>query len=362
MKNLQESTGRTSITRYEGYDRIMGGLSWLLIALVSLDIKLLPRDDPAGLFLVVFCFLLLLYNVATRCWLLKSAHRQFKIFIDLIVFLLFIVGASWVTGKATSPFISLLYLILMATSLTQGKRATYFMAGLAISSYLLLGSEQLLQLIMGKVTLLSYLLELFPFMLIGHLGAMLAGEAEEARREIERLSLTDDITGIHNMRNFFRLARIQKELADRHQRSYAVCMFDSDNLKVINDAHGHLAGTELIRLIAAVLSKNLRGSDVVARYGGDEFIVLFPETNSQSAAIPAERIRRTMEEASLEFNGTTLRTTLSIGIASYPEHGDDIEAVMAHADQAMYTSKREGKNRVTLYTPEPEVEVEAGEA
>ena len=332
--------------RYKGYDRIMGNISWLLIALVTLAIKLMPGAGYSSLaFLAIFCMLLFVYNMNARYGFLSSRYSQLKIFADLIVFLVFIVAVCWYTGKLTSPFMSLIYLILMATALTQGKRVTYLMAGLAISSYIFLATAHFRELNFY----LSHILELFPFMLIAHLGAMLAGEAESARQEVERMSLTDDVTGINNMRNFFLLADIQEKLAKRYERRYAICMIDADGLKKINDEFGHFAGTELIRQVAAIISVNIRNSDISARYGGDEFVIMFNETSKQDVVTAVERIITGMSSTPFPFEGRMLSSTLSAGLAGYPEDGSDVKTVMANADESMYVSKRTGKNRLTVY-------------
>ena len=332
--------------RFKAYDRIMGNISWLLIALVTLAIKLMPQASFSSLsFLAIFCMLLFVYNVNARYGFFARNYSQFKIFIDLMVFLVFIVATCWYTGKLTSPFMSLIYLILMATALTQGKRVTYFMAGLAISSYAFLATAHFREFNFY----LSHVLELFPFMLIAHLGAMLAGEAESARQEVERLSLTDDVTGINNMRNFFLLADAQERLARRYERRFAICMIDADGLKKINDQYGHFAGTELIRQVASMITANVRTSDICARYGGDEFVILFNETSKGEVVAAVERIVAGMAATPFPFEGALLSTTLSAGLAGYPEDGPDVKTVMANADEAMYVSKRTGKNRLTLY-------------
>ena len=331
--------------RYEGYDRIMGNISWLLIALVTLDIKLMPTQHASLVFLAAFCVVLFFYNINARYGVLSRKYSPFKTFVDLMVFLAFIVAVCWYTGRITSPFMSLIYLILMATSLTQGKRVTYFMAVLAVSSYVLLASEEF----KGINDFLTHTLELFPFMLIAHLGAMLAGETESARREVERLSLTDEVTGINNMRNFFILANAQEKLSIRYNRPYAICMIDADNLKKINDRHGHLAGTELIRQVAAMIVSTVRGSDICARYGGDEYVIMFIETPKQEVIAAVERIVSNMATTPFVYEGVELSTTLSAGVAGYPEDGDDVRTVMANADEAMYVSKRTGKNRLTVF-------------
>jgi diguanylate cyclase (GGDEF)-like protein len=336
----------TDHQRYKAYDHIMGNISWLLIALVTLAIKLMPDTGYSSLsFLAIFCLLLFTYNVNARYGFFSRKYSRIKIFIDLMVFLAFIVAVCWFTGKLTSPFMSLIYLVLMATALTQGKRVTYFMAGLAISSYVFLATAHFREINFY----LSHILEIFPFMLIAHLGAMLAGEAENARQEVERLSLTDEVTGINNMRNFFLLAGVQEKLAIRYERRFAICMIDADGLKKINDQYGHFAGTELIRQVASIITTTIRSSDISARYGGDEFVIMFNEASKQEVVSAVERIITGMASKPFPFEGNMLSSTLSAGLAGYPEDGPDVRTVMANADEAMYISKRNGKNRLTLY-------------
>ena len=343
---LKIETSQGSLQRYKGYDRIMGNISWLLIALVALNIKLMPTEHSSATFLAIFSVLLFFYNLNARYGVMSRKYSAFKTFIDLMVFLAFIVAVCWYTGKMTSPFMSLIYLILMATALTQGRRVTYFMAGLAITSYILLASVDFREI----NYYLTHLLEIFPFMLIAHLGAMLAGESETARLEVERLSLTDDVTGMNNMRNFFLLADVQEKLAKRYVRPFAICMIDADNLKKVNDKHGHFAGTMLIQQVARMITANIRGSDISARYGGDEFVIMFNETDKQGVITAVERIVSGMASTPFDFEGEAITTTLSAGMAGYPDDGEDVHKVMANADEAMYVSKRSGKNRLTIFS------------
>ena len=347
MEDLfQVEERHTGQQRFKGYDRIMGNISWLLIALVTLDIKINPDEASNTVILAGVSVILCAYNLNARYGFLSRKYGTIKIFVDLMVFLSFIVAVCWYTGKITSPFMSLIYLVLMATALTQGRRVTYFMAGLAVSSYILLASSEFREL----NYYLTHIIELFPFMLIAHLGAMLAGESEAARCEVERLSLTDDITGINNMRNFFLLADVQEKLAIRYIRPFAICMIDADNLKKVNDQYGHFAGTTLIQQVAEVITANIRNSDICARYGGDEFVIMFTETGKDDVVKAVERIVSVMGTQPYEFEGQPIVTTLSAGLAGYPEDGVDVRTVMANADEAMYVSKRSGKNRLTVFS------------
>lgn len=331
--------------RFKGYDRIMGNISWLLIALVALATRIMPAPDHSSLtFLSIFCALLFFYNINARYGVFSRRYSQFKTFVDLIVFLTFIVAVCWYTGKLTSPFLSLLYLILMGAALTQGRRVTYLMAGLAVTSYVMLASSDFREI----NYYLTHILELFPYMLIAHLGALLADETERARHEVERLSLTDEVTGLNNMRNFFMLAEVQERMAKRYERKFVICMIDADGLKRINDQYGHLAGTELIRRVAAVITSNIRTSDICARYGGDEFVIMFNETTKNEVTVAVERIITCMASTTFPFEGNMLSSTLSAGLAGFPDDGPDVNSVTSKADQALYVSKRSGKNRLTV--------------
>lgn len=346
--DVQNEKASPENSRYIGYDRVMGKIAWLLIAIVSIDIRLMPRDGSNSIVLAVICVMLFTYNIIARYGIHQRFHGRVKTFVDLIVFMCFAISVSWYTGKTGSPFISLLYLGLMATALTQGKRVTYLMSALAITSYTYLAIQEHIDFL-SRSRALESLLQIFPFMLIAHLGAMLAGETEHARQEVERLSLTDEITGFHNMRSFAQLAANHEESSKRYKREFSLCMLDADNLKKINDLHGHLAGTELIRHMGEIIGQCVRAADVVARYGGDEFIILFGNTPRDKAIIAVERIVKTFAATPFLFNGKMISSTVSAGLATFPADGSDVRSVMANADEAMYISKASGKNRVTIH-------------
>jgi diguanylate cyclase (GGDEF)-like protein len=123
-------------------------------------------------------------------------------------------------------------------------------------------------------------------------------------------------------------------------------MMDLDGLKTVNDRFGHFVGDKVLRGVGDVIRGGVRRIDTPARYGGDEFVVLLPETDPTGAFVLAEKIRQ--EVAELAFTGTErdVRTSLSIGVVAYPDDGKTADELMISADQAMYASKRQGKNRV----------------
>jgi diguanylate cyclase (GGDEF)-like protein len=170
--------------------------------------------------------------------------------------------------------------------------------------------------------------------------------------EAERLSQTDDLTKLHNAR-FLRQYLIAEVRRARRYGSMVSAMFlDLDDFKAVNDRHGHLVGSHVLMEMAAVILSSVRDTDVVARYGGDEFVVILPETGAEQSARVAERVRATVSEHS--FTGgrnLRLRLTASFGVASFPAHANSPQQLVAAADAAMYEAKAARKNCVR-FAPE----------
>ena len=163
----------------------------------------------------------------------------------------------------------------------------------------------------------------------------------DGRRELERLSITDDLTGLFNRRYLMDMLALEIRRSRRMHHSFAVLMADVDNFKPYNDAYGHLEGDAALARIAAILRDTSRDVDCAARYGGEEFVVLMPETEMASAVEIAERIRGRM--AGDPVIGEKL--TISVGVAQFPADGETPEALLARADAALYQAKRDGRNR-----------------
>lgn len=174
----------------------------------------------------------------------------------------------------------------------------------------------------------------------------------EAQRELvtqrEHQALKDPLTQLDNRRAMEERLAVLHPIAERSGRPYSVLSIDADGLKDRNDADGHEAGDRAIRRMAASLRATMRAEDHCVRLGGDEFIVLLPETSAAGAEIVASRIRQRVEAATLTTRERPVTTTVSVGVASYPEHAADLESVMERADQALYASKSGGRNRVTV--------------
>lgn len=158
----------------------------------------------------------------------------------------------------------------------------------------------------------------------------------------------DDLTNLFNHR--YLEAALQSEIlrSSRFNAPFAILFIDLDNLKPINDTHGHLSGSGVLKQFADVLRETLREVDSVARYGGDEFVVMLLGATTSVAALVAERLRK--QVAAHQFmteHGEPVELTCSIGLSAFPKHGRDKEQLLRKADESMYVSKRMGKNRVT---------------
>jgi diguanylate cyclase (GGDEF)-like protein len=164
--------------------------------------------------------------------------------------------------------------------------------------------------------------------------------------EAVRLSLTDGMTGLWNRRNFD--LRLESELsrAVRFSEPFAVVFVELDQMKAVNDGHGHQAGDTVLIELARRLTEAVREVDVVARWGGDEFTLLLPKTGLTGALQLAEKIRGAVANAPFRVETGSLDITISVGVAAYPEHGSSGKDLVAAADAAMYQAKARGRNRV----------------
>lgn len=162
------------------------------------------------------------------------------------------------------------------------------------------------------------------------------------------LAVTDELTGLYNYRYLQQELEKQMDRARRYPSSLSFIMFDIDNFKAFNDAHGHVAGDQVLGEVGRVARSVTRDVDIVARYGGEEFSVILPETNAHGAYVAAEKIRQAIERhVFTDVNGNTVSgLTVSIGLATFPTHAWDHEALLREADNALYHAKNGGKNRI----------------
>lgn len=164
--------------------------------------------------------------------------------------------------------------------------------------------------------------------------------------EVQRLAVTDGLTGLHNRRHFSELAEDEFDRARRYGRPLSAVMLDMDHFKQVNDTHGHAVGDQVLRTVAQRCRENLRDIDLLGRYGGEEFVVLLPESKLGGARHAAERLRRCVAGSPVETEHGPLAITISLGIALLTDDCPKLAALLDRADAAMYAAKQAGRNRV----------------
>ena len=172
---------------------------------------------------------------------------------------------------------------------------------------------------------------------------------DQANRRLSELAHTDALTGIANRRRFEELYATEFERCQRYQRPMAVLTLDIDHFKRVNDTWGHGIGDEVLKAVSAVVAKSLRQSDHMARTGGEEFIVIAPESNPSGVLALGERLRRRVEGLEVQTEAGAVQATVSIGVAAWDGVGEvDKNGLLKHSDDALFQAKEKGRNRVVL--------------
>jgi diguanylate cyclase (GGDEF)-like protein len=162
---------------------------------------------------------------------------------------------------------------------------------------------------------------------------------------LAKLAVTDDLTQVYNFRFLKTALRREIKRAGRFRQQLSLVMIDVDNLKSYNDRNGHMRGSLLLRELAGLFAKQLRSFDLVAKYGGDEFTLILPQTDPEGAAVVAERMRAAVSSHTFPLAAPG-SITVSLGVATFPEDGTDPIGLIQAADRALYLAKRRGRNRV----------------
>ncbi len=377
-----------SLRELRGYRRLYATTNLLVLcafiiwAYFSLD---LARDAVPALAVATWALFTLAYH-----GLLPDRYFTWRmLFYGNLADLGFATVLIWFSGRESSPFFFIYLLTIMGAALTLGLRPCFALAALTSALYLVVGTTALGELLavpqalgqsgpapglapdLGGVSprVLLDLSRGIAFILARGLGQIWANLAalwltayvagffaqetrrvresvQEARDKVEGFSRIDWLTGLYNRRHFDFLLAQEVARAGRYNRPLAALVVDSDNLKVINDTYGHQAGDHLIATLANLLRTEMRLSDTLVRYGGDEFVVLLPDTEPIGARFLAERLRGAVEASQFMWQKQRLPITVTIGTASFPTDATDGTSLIARADAALYVGKRAGRNRV----------------
>lgn len=168
-------------------------------------------------------------------------------------------------------------------------------------------------------------------------------------KDIERLAITDSLTEVHTRRYFLERFREEIGRAKMRKTQLSLVMVDADHFKDYNDQYGHLTGDRILKRIGQIIKDSIREIDIAGRYGGEEFAVVLPETDLQGALLAAERIRLATQSADIQAYDHTVKVTISLGVASFPDGGESLEELIENADWALYRAKSLGRNRTVTF-------------
>ena len=279
----------------------------------------------------------------------------------------FVEGVGLTPFKKISEYIISLILLASAAVLLQKREAfdrnvlTWLIASLALT----IGAELAFTLyisVYGFSSLIGHFFKIVAFYLVYKAITEMGlekphlllfrnlKESETALRdaleEVQRLAITDSLTGLHNRRHLLELARHELQRARRYRLPMSVFMLDIDEFKRVNDTYGHAIGDQVLQGVAECCRQELRGVDVLGRYGGDEFAAVLSETGLPAACQVAERLRKSIAQRALDTKAGQVTVTVSLGVAVLDDEHLAPETLLDHADQALYVAKQSGRNRV----------------
>lgn len=329
------------------YDRIVRIVAWFFLLSTTAIVAatgLWPNNQPAILVLLALggLFVVIVHDLLPTGIL---GPAKFVVEGSVAITLATLLVA--LTGGVFSPFFFAFPLIVAGGAIVVTSAITVGLAGAAALGYVLAvvaGTASDTRITTAAATVAVNLTALF---LLAYASMVIAREQRRTRDAAIRLSTVDPLTGLFNRTFFF--AAIGREIARcaRSGRGFCLLMMDLDDLKAINDRLGHFHGDRVLRGVGEVIADGVRRIDTAARYGGDEFVVLLPETDPTGAFVLAEKIRLGVNAMAIDLAVPGSHPSISIGVVSFPADGRSADELMISADDAMYTSKRGGKDRVT---------------
>ncbi len=329
------------------YDRIVRIVAWFFLLTATAIVAatgLWPANQPAILMLLALggVFVVIVHDLLPSDIL---GPAKFVVEGSVAITLATLLVA--LTGGVSSPFFFAFPLIVAGGALVVAPPVTVALAGAAALGYVLAviaGSAADTRIAAAAATVGVNLIAL---VLLAYAAMVIAREQRRTRDAAIRLSTVDPLTSLFNRTFFF--AAIGREIARcaRSGRGFCLLMMDLDDLKSINDRLGHHHGDRILRGVGDVIADGVRKIDTAARYGGDEFVVLLPETDPTGAFVLAEKIRLGVNAMAIDQATPGSHPSISIGVVSFPADGRSADELMISADEAMYASKRAGKDRVT---------------
>ena len=332
------------------YQRMVRVVSYLFIASVAAIVTL--TGDPAQNAIYVLLVIGIVLLVVFQDLLPATSLARWRLPLEAAATIVFVTVLVILTGGLRSPYFFGYILVLGAGSLWATGWVPLVLAVATAIAYLfavVVASGPALQTAEGIGRVAFNVIALF---LVTYVASVIGREQRRAREEALRLSRFDSLTGLHSRAYFASMVESEIQRAARSGRPFAMLMFDLDGLKAANDRFGHDSGDRLLQAVAEILRGDIRVTDVPARYAGDEFVLLLPETDLYGALRVAEKIRVDIARLALPHNGSVIRTSASIGLVTYSEDGRSWAELIRRADLAMYEAKRRGRDQIVHYARE----------
>ena len=347
MASIDREKDATTIEQEElrGISRSVGEIEWLLMIVVLLYFAFggIAIDDQPTIVLamVLYAGCILGFRYAN----FFKHESRWKLAVVTWILTAFITWTLFHTGRLESPLLNSYLLVIITSALALGKLTTLLELALIGACIVMLGEGDTRDILTLKHTAALFA-QFAPFVLVAYITTMFASDIRYGLNQVKLLSETDELTKAFNRRGFAIIADRLFGQAMRYARPISMLVLDCDNLKQVNDSIGHKAGDALLVELVRCIQGHLRHTDVLVRHGGDEFIVLLPETPAQGAIDAAEKIRAAVADNAIAIDGQLVKTTVSVGVSSYPEDGSTLDLMLAHADRNMYQAKLAGRNRV----------------
>jgi diguanylate cyclase (GGDEF)-like protein len=325
---------RRGMAEHDEHASILKGLArvdWLVLLVVALYALALgaPAESARALYAALATYTLFVVAFRWRGFPVQATGARIALGAAAMVVFITVVAAN--TGGAASPMANLYLLPIVVVAMMLGRQGSIVVfAAVTLAFLSLLAGEGPLPPAGELATRLFG--QLGPWALVTYLTQALAGTILSARRRIEEMAERDSLTGMLNLRTFKGLLAREHGLRARDARGgYAILLVDMDDLKALNDEHGHQAGNRGITTVASAIQRAIRNTDMAARSGGDEFLVFLPDATAEVAEIVAQRIRNHVYRSLFPVGERLQRMTASVGTATYPRDGAEADDIVATA-------------------------------
>lgn len=330
----QKANSHTSFEQEElrGVTRSVGEIEWLLLIVVLLYHVFggTAPDDKSEVILAMVLYVMFIMGFRYATFFMPES--RWKLAVQTWIMTGFITWMLLYTGRLESPLLNCYLLVIITSALALGKLTTLLELALIATCLAFLGDYS------SAVEMISlkYIAGMFavfaPFVLVAYITTMFASDIRYGLNKEALPKETEDLATAVNMRGFAIIADRLFGLAVRHNGPFSLLVIECDNLKEINDELGSKAGDALLLALTKCIKEQLRHTDVLARQGGDEFVALLPETPAAGTLTAVSKIRMAVAATPLMLGGQVVRTSVSIGTASYPRDGSTLDLLLDHAN------------------------------